>query len=104
MPTLYPEPFGLVAVEALGAGVPVAIASSALLAEEIEDAGAGWSFNPGDPAEFAGTLTKIVNCSRDDMQRRSRAALSAAPNLSQSTDDWLDGLESIYASLPVGRA
>lgn len=40
MPSRYPEPFGLVALEAAGSGIPVIMSRNAFLAEEME--GPGW--------------------------------------------------------------
>ena len=39
MPSRYPEPFGLVAIEAAGSGIPIIMSRSAFLAEEMERAG-----------------------------------------------------------------
>lgn len=44
VPSLGPEPFGLTLVEAVACGLPVIVSDSALIAAEIEAAGAGLAF------------------------------------------------------------
>ena len=59
MPSRYPEPFGLVAIEAAGSGLPVIMSRGAFLAEEMERAGIALSCDTTDERAFADTLTTI---------------------------------------------
>ncbi|MEZ5411914.1 MAG: glycosyltransferase [Acidimicrobiales bacterium] len=99
MPTLYPEPFGMVAVEALASGLPVAASATALLAPEIARAGAGWQFDAFAPGALSETLAAIVDVSSTELAAKSRLALAVAPGLASTPTTWIDGLEEVYASL-----
>lgn len=95
MPSQYPEPFGLVAVEALGSGLPVIAARSALLASEIAAAGAGFAFDATDEAALIRCLSQIAR-EDDAIARASARALAIAGTIGLSHEAWLDGLEAAY--------
>ncbi|QGP93899.1 D-inositol-3-phosphate glycosyltransferase [Neomoorella glycerini] len=57
-PSLY-EPFGIVALEAMSAGVPVIVARTGGLAEVVEDGVTGLVFNPGDVEDLLRCLVTI---------------------------------------------
>lgn len=104
MPTLYPEPFGMVAVEALASGLPVAASASALLAPEIVQADAGWQFDAFSPRSLSETLAEIMECPSAEVASMSRAALAISSSLATTTASWADGLEEAYASLVEAAA
>lgn len=99
MPTLYPEPFGMVAVEALASGLPVAASATALLAPEIVAAGAGWQFDAFTPGALSETLAEILDSPSPKLASMSRSALAVAPSLATTPRMWVEGLEEAYASL-----
>jgi glycosyltransferase involved in cell wall biosynthesis len=68
-PNLEPEPFGIVFVEALGAGLPV-VTTRHGAAEEILDSTCGVLVPPRQPAALAETLRELVS----DGPRRHRLA------------------------------
>jgi glycosyltransferase involved in cell wall biosynthesis len=95
VPSRYPEPFGLVPIEAIWSGLPVIIASSALLAPEIDAAGAGRSCDPHDIAAMADVIRVFAN--DDDLIREmSYRGFSHSGNLATSPDQWIDQLERVY--------
>src|SRR5690606_11460060 len=96
MPSVVGEPFGLVAVEALGSGLPVVISNTALLAPEIVKAGAGWAVDVRDEEGFARTLAEVCAA---DIARMSMNAARVAPHLGLAPQTWCDGLEAAYAGL-----
>jgi glycosyltransferase involved in cell wall biosynthesis len=102
MPSRYPEPFGLVATEALGAGLPVIASRDAFLADDLARMGCGVSVNPFDEAAFSDLLSEL---DRDDSRIRamSRAALQAHRQLSPTRADWLSAIESVFDEAVTAR-
>ncbi len=60
IPSVHPEPFGLVAVESLAAGVPVVASRIGGLPEIITDGVAGLLVEPNDPEQLARALIRIL--------------------------------------------
>jgi len=100
MPSVISEPFGLVAVEALGSGLPVVTSHTALLAPEITAAGAGWAVDVRDPEGFARLLATLSD-DRTDIAAMSLNAARIVPELGLTPQAWCDGLEAVYAALRV---
>lgn len=59
VPSLY-EPFGVVALEALAAGAPVIAADTGGLHEILADTGAALLFEPGNDAQLAGAIERVL--------------------------------------------
>ncbi len=95
MPSRYPEPYGLVAAEALGSGLPVIAADTAFLTADIEAAGAGLGVEPRDTRAFASAIRLIAEDDRR-ARRMSEAAVGLAGRIALSTDAWIDRLLLIY--------
>lgn len=91
MPSRYPEPYGLVAVEALWSGLPVISAKSALLAPDIVRRGAGLSCDPIDEAAFADAISHIAG---DDALVRGMSinAFGETRDLALTPESWTDEL------------
>jgi len=98
MPSVVSEPYGLVAVEALGSGLPVVMSHTALLAPEITGAGAGWAVDVRDAEGFARLLTQISD-DRTDIAAMSLSAARIAPELGLMPQAWCYELEAAYALL-----
>jgi glycosyltransferase involved in cell wall biosynthesis len=104
MPTRYPEPFGLVAVEALWAGLPVVLTDRALLAAEIEASKGGLCYNAKDGSRLA---TALANLARDDerVARMSQRAFADTRWMASTPDTWTDALLDLYQErLSVDRS
>lgn len=60
VPSLYPEPFGLTAIEALAHGVPVIAAAAGGLAETVVDGIDGYRVPPGDVGTLVDRIARLV--------------------------------------------
>lgn len=67
-PSVWPEPFGLVAAEAMSAGVPFVISDAGAL-PEVAGPGHPWTVRAGDPGSLAAGLLSAA----DELDRWDRA-------------------------------
>ena len=97
MPSRYPEPFGLVAMEAALAGLPVVLPPTALLAPDLVAAGAAAMVYPQDIAAHAAVLAALA---KDDarVEAMSRAGFTATRHLALSPQEWIERLLAHYAA------
>lgn len=95
MPTRSPEPFGLVALEAMMSGVPVVVSRNAFLSEEIVRLGFGLACDPTDEAALENAISTLA---RDDdlVETMSRRAFAGSHDLALSPDQWGDQLLELY--------
>lgn len=56
LPSLWPEPVGLIAIEAMAAGIPVVASAAGGLPEVVEHGRSGYLVQPGSAAELADRL------------------------------------------------
>lgn len=101
MPSRYPEPYGLVAVEAAWSGLPVLATDTAFLTPDLVEAGAGVAIDPRDTMGFGRAIQRLA--SDDDLtQSMSTAAFDNLHAVALSPDAWTERLLEIYAArLPV---
>ncbi len=60
MPSLWPEPFGLVGIEALAAGRPVIASATGGVGDWLDDGVSGLCVKPGDVGELARALNELL--------------------------------------------
>jgi glycosyltransferase involved in cell wall biosynthesis len=60
IPSLWPEPFGLVGIEALASGRPVIASLTGGVGDWLEDGVSGLSVTPGDVPELARALNELL--------------------------------------------
>jgi glycosyltransferase involved in cell wall biosynthesis len=91
VPSLWEEPFGMVAVEAMAVGRPVVAARGGGLSAIIDDGVTGLLFEPGDAQALTESLGRLLDSSdlRAKMGRESRARV-------ESLYDWPRIIERCY--------
>lgn len=97
MPSRLPEPFGLVALEALQSGIPLVAFPDSFVASEA--AQLGCAFLAKD--RQAGSLTDAVRMLDDDMtvKKASETAFAQTRALSSTRESWLERLMELYGEL-----
>ena len=60
VPSIWPEPFGLVGIEAFAAGRPVVASATGGMSDWLEDGVNGLSAKPGDPSALADALNELL--------------------------------------------
>lgn len=101
MPTRYPEPFGLVAVEASQSGIPVILSGKAYLADEMAAASVAIACDTSNPQVFAATVRRLAEMPRADIQAMSERAFTAT-QLATTPEAWRDAIIDHYLNLLAG--
>ena len=101
MPSRWSEPFGLVALEAIGSGIPAIVSNRALVADEIAQAGFGLSLDTTDIDAFAAALRTLAT---DDSRiaDMSHAGHARFGELCNSESSWTDAIIANYAQVLAG--
>jgi glycosyltransferase involved in cell wall biosynthesis len=99
LPTRYPEPFGLVALEASLSGIPVILSDKAYLADEMVSAGVAIACDTSNPTVFQATLRRVASMPREQIQAMSIKAFEAAVRPATTPNEWRDGLIEHYRNL-----
>lgn len=98
MPSRWSEPFGLVALEAIGSGVPAIVNERALIAAEINYAGFGVAVDTSDISAFANVL-RVLHHEDRRVQAMSVAGNRNYLDLCQSEYSWLDQIIYHYMEI-----
>jgi len=95
VPSLWPEPFGLVALEAYASERPVVASSVGGLADLVVDKVTGRSVPPDNPSELAKALTTYLT----DLPEALRAGIAGRDfsNRNFSMQTHLDRLDAVYS-------
>lgn len=78
VPSLWPEPLGMVALEAMSVGTPVVASNSGGLSELVQHGVNGFLVKTGDVEALSGLLRKMLNMSEGGFARMSLAASTFA--------------------------
>jgi glycosyltransferase involved in cell wall biosynthesis len=103
MPSRYPEPFGLVAGEALWSGLPVILSDTAMIANEISTRRAGVACDMRSASALADTLRGVF-ADHAETRLMSNNAFHAMGDLGNTPSDWSDALMTVYRDLVAGQA
>jgi glycosyltransferase involved in cell wall biosynthesis len=93
VPSVWPEAFGMVALEAMAAGRPVVASRIGGLPEVVADGRSGLLVDPGDPKALAGALTRIAN---DDELRTRLGAFAGEASRRYQPALVVPRIESVY--------
>ena len=96
MPSHHPEPFALVIPEAVESGLPVIVAETALMAEEIVTNRLGLSVNIFEPGALEQALATIRDMPDHELRDISERGFSGQVQLALSTQAWADQLLDLY--------
>ena len=95
-PSVWPEPFGLVVLEAMTAGSPLVAASTGGIMDIVADRESGLMVRPGDAAQLHDALALLL----DDPELRARLGREARSRArSFTTSRVVPDIEALYASL-----
>jgi glycosyltransferase involved in cell wall biosynthesis len=96
VPSLWPEPFGLVGIEALAAGRPVIASATGGIEDWLDDGVSGLCVKPGDVEDLAQALNKLL--ADPDRQRTMGIAGREMVNTRFSPERHLAAILDAYAS------
>jgi len=96
VPSLWPEPFGLVGIEALAAGRPVIASATGGIEDWLDDGISGLCVKPGDVDDLAQALNRLL--ADPDMQRTMGEAGKLAVHARFSPERHVAALLDAYAS------
>ncbi|WP_231568207.1 glycosyltransferase family 4 protein [Novosphingobium malaysiense] len=98
MPSRWAEPFGLVALEAAGSGVPVIVSERALIGGEVEKAGFGTAMDTANVARFASEIAAL-HADNDRVAAMSRAGHAGYRGLCNDESGWCEEILAHYRNL-----
>ncbi|MGD1059314.1 MAG: glycosyltransferase [Solirubrobacteraceae bacterium] len=102
IPSLWPEPFGLVGIEALAAGRPVIASATGGVEDWLDDGVSGLCVKPGDAADLARALNELLA----DPQRQMTMGLAGREAVSSrfSAERHVSALLDAYAGAQAAWA
>lgn len=101
VPSIWEEPFGLVVLEAMAAGVPVVASNVGGIIDIVTHDHDGLLAEVGDPSSFAQAMAALV----DDPERRRRLGLAAAETAQRfSPAAMIAEIEAAYLEASQGAA
>ena len=92
VPSLWPEPFGMVVIEAMSRGTPVIVADTGTPPTLIQDGVSGWIVPAGDVAAFGTALRNSVADRETARQigENTRKSFEARLSMSEYMDTLID--------------
>ena len=107
IPSLWPEPFGMVAIEAFAFGTPVIASRSGGLNEIIQEGKNGFLFTPGDVTQLRQIIERLLR-NRELIGRLGSNAINSAKRY--DLDSHVRRIEALYETVlseqprPLSRA
>jgi glycosyltransferase involved in cell wall biosynthesis len=94
LPSVQPEPFAGVVMEAMSMGVPVVASRNGGSVDQVEDGATGLLSRPGDDEDLAAKLASLMD--RPDLRRQMSEAAPRRVASAFSMDAMMRTLEGIY--------
>jgi glycosyltransferase involved in cell wall biosynthesis len=106
LPSVWPEPFGLVGIEAFAAGRPVVASATGGVGDWLEDGVGGLCVRPGDPRELARALNELLAdpARQAAMGAAGRELVAARFSPEQHVAALMDAYRGARASWELGRS
>jgi glycosyltransferase involved in cell wall biosynthesis len=116
VPSVWPEPFGIVGIEALAAGRPAVASATGGILDWLQDGVCGLAVVPGDPGALARALNELLSdpdrqrTMGEEGRRRVAARFSAERHVAALMDayrtactNWRAGRSGAEGRVPVQR-
>ncbi len=96
VPTVYREPKGLYALEAMANGVPVVLPAHGAFPQMIAATGGGLLFDPGKPSDLTALFTRLIDEpeTRSNLAQTGHIGVRTANSLAAMTDETLRILQT----------
>jgi glycosyltransferase involved in cell wall biosynthesis len=89
----------IASLEAMASGLPIVVADAMALPHLVDDGGNGWLFRPGDSADLADKLTRVLTAPDDEYLAMRRASLRMIEG--HDIERTLNVFEGLYRGQPV---
>jgi glycosyltransferase involved in cell wall biosynthesis len=96
VPSVWQEPFGLVALEAWERGRPVVVSAAGGLADIVDNGVDGLAVPMRDAAAWAGALSRMLSDTQGRVAMAERGRLKLRNTYAK--DVWLDKIQAVHAS------
>jgi glycosyltransferase involved in cell wall biosynthesis len=100
VPSVWAEPFGIVAIEAMAAGRALVASRTGGLLDIVDDGETGLFSEPGDPADLARALQRLID-EPELRDRMGRSALGRVERFRQGS--VVPQIEAVYARVASDR-
>jgi len=106
MPSLWPEPFGLVGIEGFACGRPAVASATGGVGDWLQDGVGGLSVPPADPGRLAGALSEMLSdtARQRSMGEAGRRLVAERFSADRHVERLLEAYTAARAAWQRGRA
>jgi len=95
LPSKTPEPFGIVALEAMACGLPIVATNAGGVLDFVNES-CGWLVRPNDPDDLAAVIKEALSC---DRIRRTKAIAAKEKALNFDVSEIAEQYAALYRKL-----